>query len=250
MGIDEAKAAGAGALFGEKYGDVVRVVSVGEEEHPFSRELCGGTHARNTAEIGLFKIVSESSTGSNVRRIEAVTSEGAISYLEGRAAALERAALGLKCRPDEVTGRIESLQKELREANQKLKSALTGGSSDAIGAAVAGAADMGAYRLVVARLEGLEAADLRNVWDTVRQKVSGPVACVLATVTGKGTPALLAAATDEAVAAGFAAGDVIKEIAPCVDGRGGGRPGMAQAGGKDAAGIDAALDAARARFGL
>lgn len=250
MGIDEAKAAGAVALFGEKYGDVVRVVSVGEEEHPFSRELCGGTHARNTAEIGLFKIVSESSTGSNVRRIEAVTSEGAIAYLEGRAAALERAALALKCRPDEVTGRIESLQKELRESNQKLKAALTGGSSDAIGAAVAGAADMGAYRLVVARLEGLEAADLRNVWDTVRQKVSGPVACVLATVTGKGTPALLAAATDEAVAAGFAAGDVIKEIAPCVDGRGGGRPGMAQAGGKDAAGIDAALDAARARFGL
>lgn len=246
MGIEEAKASGAVALFGEKYGDVVRVVSVGEEDEPFSRELCGGTHAANTAELGLFKIVSESSTGSNVRRIEAVTSTGAIAYLEGRAALAESAAAGLKCRVEEVPARIAALQGELREVNQKLKKALTGGGSDAVAAAIENAADMGAYKLVTAELSGLEAADLRNVWDTVRGKVAGPCACVLATVTEKGAPALLAAATDEAAAAGFHAGNVIKQVAPLVDGRGGGKPTMAQAGGKDAAGVAKALEAARA----
>ena len=245
MGIDEAKASGAVALFGEKYGDVVRVVSVGEGAEPFSRELCGGTHAKNTAELGLFKIVSESSTGSNVRRIEAVTSTGAIAYLEERAALAETAAASLKWRVEEVPARVHALQAELREVNQKLKKALTGGSSDAIASAIDAAVDMGGYQLVVAELSGLEAADLRNVWDTVRGKLSGACACVLATVTEKGTPALIAAATDDAAAAGFHAGNVIKQIAPLVDGRGGGKPTMAQAGGKNAAGIAAALDAAR-----
>lgn len=245
MGIEDAKASGAVALFGEKYGDVVRVVSVGEEDQPFSRELCGGTHVSNTAEIGLFKIVSESSTGSNIRRIEAVTSTGAIEWLEGRAQIALDASAALKCRLEEVPVRIANLQSELREANQKLKAALTGGSSDAISSAIENAVDCGSYKLVIAQLEGLEAADLRNVWDTVRQKGGSAVACVIATVTSKGQPALLAAATDEAVAAGFKSGDVIKKIAPMVGGGGGGRPQMAQAGGKDASGIPAALEAAR-----
>ena len=245
MGIEDAKASGAVALFGEKYGDVVRVVSVGEEDQPFSRELCGGTHVSNTAEIGLFKIVSESSTGSNIRRIEAVTSTGAIEWLEGRAQIALDASAALKCRLEEVPARIANLQSELREANQKLKAALTGGSSDAISSAIENAVDCGSYKLVIAQLDGLEAADLRNVWDTVRQKGGSAVACVIATVTSKGQPALLAAATDEAVAAGFKSGDVIKKIAPMVAGGGGGRPQMAQAGGKDASGIPAALEAAR-----
>ena len=250
MGIEEAKASGAVALFGEKYGDVVRVVSVGEEDRPFSRELCGGTHAANTAELGLFKIISESSTGSNIRRIEAATSAGAIEWLENRAALAEQAADALKCRIDEVPARIASLQADVREANQKLKAALTGASSDAISSAIEGALDADGYKLVLAQLSGLEGSELRNVWDTIRQKVSGPVACVVATVTEKGTPALLAAATDDAVSAGFKAGDVIKEISAHVGGRGGGKPTMAQAGGKDASGIPAALDAARALLGL
>ena len=249
MGIDEAKAAGAVALFGEKYGERVRVVSVGEEEQPFSRELCGGTHARNTAEIGLFRITSESAPGSNVRRIEAVASEGAIAYLDERARILADTALELKCRVDEVPARLSSFQDTLRATEQKLKAALTGGSSDAISQAIDSAADMGAYKLVIAELKGLEAADLRNVWDTIRQKVAGPVACVLATVTSKGQPALLAGATEEAVSAGFKAGDVIKKIAPLVGGGGGGRPTMAQAGGKNPAGIADALGAARTELG-
>ncbi len=249
MGIDEAKAAGAVALFGEKYGDVVRVVSVGTEDRPFSRELCGGTHARNTAEIGFFHITSESSTGSNVRRIEAVTSEGAVAWWQERTRLLEEAAQVLKCRVDEVPARVAGLQADLHASEQKLKAALTGGSSDAIAQAIEGATDLGAYKLVIAELKGLEAADLRHVWDTIRQKVQGPVACVLATVTSKGQPALLAGATDEAVAAGFKAGDIIKKIAPLVGGGGGGRPTMAQAGGKNAAGIADALAQARTELG-
>ena len=249
MGIEEAKASGAVALFGEKYGDVVRVVSAGLGDQLVSRELCGGTHARNTAELGLFKITSESSTGSNVRRIEAVTSEGAIAYLEGRAALVDQAAASLKCRTEEVPARVSALQAELRDTASKLKAALTGGSSDAISAAINDAAELEGYKLVTAELSGLEAADLRNVWDTVREKIAGPVACVLATVTEKGTPALLAAATDDAVSAGFHAGNVIKGIAPCVDGRGGGRPNMAQAGGKNAEGVSTALATAREQLG-
>ena len=244
MGIEEAKASGAVALFGEKYGDVVRVVSAGEEEHPFSRELCGGTHVANTAELGLFKIVSESSTGSNVRRIDAVTSKGAVVFLEGRAALADAAAASLKCRTEEVPARVEALNKTLHDTQSKLKAALTGGSSDAVAQAIENAREADGYKLVIAQLEGLEAADLRNVWDTIRGKVNGPVACVLATVTSKEQPALLAAATDEAVAGGFKAGDVIKQIVPMVGGGGGGRPTMAQAGGKDASGIPAALEAA------
>lgn len=249
MGIDEAKAAGAVALFGEKYGDVVRVVSVGAEDQPFSRELCGGTHAANTAEIGLFKIISESSTGSNVRRIEAVTSKGALDYMADRLALVDAAAAALKCRVDEVPARVENLQAELRETAGKLKKALTGGSSDAISSAIEGAVELDGYKLVVAELQGLETADLRNVWDTVHQKVAGPVACVVASVTEKGTPALLAAGSDDAVKAGFHAGNVIKQIAGLVDGRGGGRPNMAQAGGKNASGIADALAAAKTALG-
>lgn len=249
MGIEEAKASGAVALFGEKYGDVVRVVSAGMGDQLVSRELCGGTHARNTAELGLFKITSESSTGSNVRRIEAVTSVGAIAYLEERAALVDQAASSLKCRTEEVPARVSALQAELRDTASKLKAALTGGSSDAISAAINDAVEIDGYKLVTAELPGLEAADLRNAWDTVREKIAGPVACVLATVTEKGTPALLAAATDEAVSAGFHAGNVIKAIVPCVDGRGGGRPNMAQAGGKDSEGVAAALAAAREQLG-
>ena len=244
MGIDEAKAAGAVALFGEKYGDVVRVVSTGDSDEPFSRELCGGTHARNTAELGIFKIVSEGSVGSNARRIEAVTSVGAIEYVDERLAGLDEVASSLKCRPSEVLNRVEQLKEERADAEKKLKAALVGGSSSQVSDAVSAAVDMGAYKLVIARLDNIGGKELRGVWDTVRDKLGADCACVLASVAD-GKVGLLAAGTDSAVAAGFAAGNVIKEIAGHVGGRGGGRPNMAQAGGSDASGIDAALDAAK-----
>ena len=173
-----------------------------------------------------------------------MTSKGAVAFLEGRAALADAAAASLKCRTEEVPARVEALNKTLHDTQSKLKAALTGGSSDAVAQAIENAREANGYKLVIAQLEGLEAADLRNVWDTIRGKVNGPVACVLATVTSKEQPALLAAATDEAVAGGFKAGDIIKQIAPMVGGGGGGRPTMAQAGGKDASGIPAALEAA------
>ena len=247
MGIDEAKASGAVALFGEKYGDVVRVVSTGESDAPFSRELCGGTHARNTADLGLFKIVSESSVGSNARRIEAVTSMGAIEYLDERLELLQNVASELKCRPEDAAERVADIKAAGREMEAKLKQALLGGSSDKIQTAMAAAIQCSGYKAVVARMDGLEAGQLREAWDAIRNKADGnDVACFLATTTPEGKVALLAAATDGAVAAGFGAGDVIRSVAEHVGGRGGGRPNMAQAGGKDASGIDAALAAARA----
>ena len=248
--IDEAKEMGATALFGEKYGDVVRVVSVGEEAmDPFSREFCGGTHVRNTAEIGLFKIVSEGSVGSNARRIEAVTSMGAIEYVDERLAQFDEVAAALKCRPADVASRVEQLQGELKDAEKKLQAAVTGGSSNKIGDAVNGAVDLGGYKAVVARIDGLGGKDLRSAWDTLRDKLGEASACVIASQSPDGKVALLAAGTDAAVAAGFNAGNVVKQIAGKVGGRGGGRPNMAQAGGKDAAGIDDALAAARELLG-
>ena len=250
MNIEDAKAAGAVALFGEKYGDVVRVVSAGAEDAPFSRELCGGTHARNTADLGLFKIISESSVGSNSRRIEAVTSMGAIEYVDERLAQLDEVAAALKARPSAVADRVEQLQQDLRTANHKLEAALTGAGSNQVAEALKSAVQLNGYSCVIAKLEGLSGKELRSAWDGIRDASDGqPVACVIASATADGKVSLLAGATDSAVAAGFSAGDIVKEIAELVGGRGGGKPAMAQAGGSNAAGIDAALEAAKTKLG-
>ena len=250
MSIEDAKAAGAVALFGEKYGDVVRVVSAGAEDTPFSRELCGGTHARNTADLGLFKIISESSVGSNSRRIEAVTSMGAIEYVDERLAQLDEVASALKVRPSAVADRVEQLQQDLRAANHKLEAALTGAGSNQVAEALKSAVQLNGYSCVITKLEGLSGKELRSAWDGIRDASDGqPVACVIASATADGKVSLLAGATDSAVTAGFSAGDIVKEIAELVGGRGGGKPAMAQAGGSNAAGIDAALEAARAKLG-
>lgn len=250
MSIEDAKAAGAVALFGEKYGDVVRVVSAGAEDTPFSRELCGGTHARNTADLGLFKIISESSVGSNSRRIEAVTSMGAIEYVDERLAQLDEVAAALKVRPSSVADRVEQLQQDLRAANHKLEAALTGAGSNQVAEALKSAVQLNGYSCVIAKLEGLSGKELRSAWDGIRDASDGqPVACVIASATADGKVSLLAGATDSAVAAGFSAGDIVKEIAELVGGRGGGKPAMAQAGGSNAAGINAALEAAKIKLG-
>ena len=250
MSIEDAKAAGAVALFGEKYGDVVRVVSAGAEDTPFSRELCGGTHARNTADLGLFKIISESSVGSNSRRIEAVTSMGAIEYVDERLAQLDEVAAALKVRPSAVADRVEQLQQDLRTVNHKLEAALTGAGSNQVAEALKSAVQLNGYSCVIAKLEGLSGKELRSVWDGIRDASDGqPVACVIASATADGKVSLLAGATDSAVAAGFSAGDIVKEIAELVGGRGGGKPAMAQAGGSNAAGIDDALEAAKTKLG-
>jgi len=187
--------------------------------------------------------------GSNARRIEAVTSVGAIHYLDERLTQMDEVAAQLKCRPADVPARVATLAAEKLEAEKKLKAALTGGSSNKVADAVAGAVDLGAYKLVVARLDGVNGKEIRNAWDSVRDRLGDACACVLASATPDGKVALLAAGTDAAVKAGFAAGNVIREVAGLVGGRGGGKPAMAQAGGSDVSGIDAALDAARTQLG-
>ena len=241
--LDEARASGAMALFGEKYGERVRVVDV----EGFSRELCGGTHVRRSSEIGLLKIVSEGSVAANVRRVEALTSFDALAYLNEEEHVLREAADALRVPVREVAHRAAdavAAVKALEDAEKKARAAAAAGKVDAL---LEGVIDAG-YPLVVARVDGLDAEGLRGQWDLVRDKLSAPGACVLGTVTEAGSPLLMAAGTDEAVDAGFNAGKVIKAIAPAIHGGGGGRPQMAQAGGKDASGLDAALDEARSLF--
>ena len=243
MSIDEARASGATALFGEKYGSEVRVVDV----EGFSRELCGGTHVVNSAECGLVKIVSEGSVAANVRRIEAVTSFDALAFLNEQQASLKAAADLLKVAPGEVVKRVEdnlATIKQFEDAEKKAKAASVAAMVDE---ALAGVIDAG-YPVCVARFDGLDAEGLRSEWDLVRGKLSAPGACVFASVNESGAPILLAAGSDEAVEAGFNAGKVIKTISHAIKGGGGGRPQMAQAGGKDAAGIDEALKLARELF--
>ena len=158
---------------------------------------------------------------------------------------VDEVAASLKCRPADVPARVAALIAERAEAEKKLAAALTGGQSSKLASALAGAVDKGAYKLVVARVDGIGGKEIRNAWDSIRDQLGGSCACVLASATDDGKVALLAGATDDAVSAGFSAGNVIKQIAGLVGGRGGGKANMAQAGGTDASGIDAALAAAR-----
>lgn len=242
--LDEARESGVTGLFGEKYGDVVRVVEAGE----FSRELCGGCHVGNTAEIGFVKIASESSVGANVRRIEAVTSFDALDYMNKMEAELKEAAAELKVSMFDVAERtaahIEAIKGFEMEQKQAKKAAAEGSVAEYLESMV----DVG-YPLVIARIDGLDSGALRNAWDIMRSRMPKPGACVIGTVND-GKPVIMAAATDEAVAAGFNAGSLIKEIASNIKGGGGGKPTMAQAGGKNAEGMDAALEAARTHFNL
>lgn len=239
--LDEARASGVMALFGEKYGEKVRVVEAGE----FSRELCGGCHVGNTAEIGFLKILGESSIGSNTRRIEAVTSYGALEYVNSIERELKAAASELKAPLFEVSQRAAANLKALKELQHEAKHNKGLVSDDGISSLLESAvASKDGYPVVISRCEVHDGGQMRNLWDVIRSRMTEPGAVVLAAVKDD-RPILMAAGSDEAVAAGFNAGAVIKAIAPCVKGGGGGKPAMAQAGGKDASGIDAALAAAK-----
>ena len=240
--LTAAREAGVTALFGEKYGEVVRVVDADE----FSRELCGGTHVKNTAEIGLVKIVSEGGVGANLRRIEAVTSYDALAYLNGFEAAVKTCAATLKCPVGEVPAKAEAVVKQVKELERAAKKAAgAAGAADA-DAVVAGAAvGKDGFPVVIARADGLDMGGMRNKWDVLRTKLPESAAVVLYGEKD-GKPVLMAAGTDAAVTAGFDAVKVIRAMGPAIKGGGGGRANMATAGGKDAAGLDAAADAAKA----
>lgn len=238
--LNQARESGVIGLFGEKYGEVVRVVEAGV----FSRELCGGCHVGNTAEIGFLKIASESSVGANVRRIEALTSYEALAYVNKIEAELRGAAAEIKAPLFDVAERCATQTRQLKELQIQIKDIKNRAAENEGAELLTDMIDVG-YPLVIAELDQVDAGGLRNAWDIIRTRMPKPGACVLAS-NNNGTPILLAAGTDEAVAAGFHAGNIIKEIAPKVKGGGGGKPTMAQAGGKDAAGIADALATAKA----
>ncbi len=239
--LASAREAGVMALFGEKYGEFVRVLDI----EGFSQELCGGTHVSATSEIGFIKVTSESSVGANLRRIEAVTSFDALAYMNRVEAELKETAEELRVPLFDVSERTAANMKQLKELQGKLKRNRQTVADDGITKLVdSAAAAKGGYPVIIGRLGEADAGQMRNGWDVLRARMAAPGAAVLAGEKD-GTPILLAAGTPEAVAAGFDAGAVIKAISSNIKGGGGGKAAMAQAGGKDASGIDAALDAAR-----
>ena len=238
--ITSAREAGVIALFGEKYGEFVRVLDI----EGVSQELCGGTHVSATSEIGFVKVTSESSVGANLRRIEAVTSFDALAYMNKVEGELKETAAELKVPIFDVSERTAANLKTMKELADKRKHNKQAATDGEVLAVLENVLDAG-YPLVVANMGTVDASGLRNAWDIIRARMAAPGAVVLA-ADNDGTPILLAAGTPEAVDAGFDAGAVIKAISPAIKGGGGGKAAMAQAGGKDVAGLDEALDRARA----
>ncbi len=235
MNIDEAKKSGAMALFGEKYEDDVRVVSMGD----FSKELCGGTHVSATGEITAFKIISESGIAAGVRRIEALTGSGVFNYYKELEEELFEAAKAAKTEPAQLTKKIQSLQAELKAAqaeNEKLKSKL---ANESIGDVMSQVTEVKGVKVLPVKVEGVDMNGLRNLGDQLKDKLGEGVVVIASAADGKVN--LLAMVTDQVQKAGGHAGNLIKGIASLVGGGGGGRPNMAQAGGKNPAGIDEAL---------
>lgn len=235
MTVDEAKKTGAMALFGEKYGEKVRVVSIGD----FSKEFCGGTHVANTGAIGMFKIVSETGVAAGTRRIEALTSIGALEYYRSMESELVEAAKAAKTDIHGVAARIEQLLaevKELTNENKKLKDKM---AKEAAGDVLSNAIDKDGIKILTAAIPDTDMNSLRNLGDDFKSKLGDSIVVLASAKDGKVN--LIAMATDGAVAKGAHAGNIIKAVAGLVGGGGGGRPNMAQAGGKDPNGIDAAL---------
>ncbi|MGI5921965.1 MAG: alanine--tRNA ligase [Syntrophomonadaceae bacterium] len=238
-GIDEARQMGAVALFGEKYGEQVRVVKVGD----FSMELCGGTHISNTGRIGLFKILSEGSVGSGLRRIEAVTGQHAFDYLSETEAELKRAAALLKTTPAEVTARIEMLNKTVREREKEIEALHAQISKASVHNLVDQAYEYNGAQILVQVVKSDDANGLRQNAEMIKDKLGSSVV-VLGSVIGDKV-ALVCFVTKDLLDRGLHAGKIIGAAAKVAGGGGGGRPDMAQAGGKDITKIDEALAAAR-----
>ena len=239
MTIDEAKKTGAMALFGEKYGDMVRVVQMGD----FSSELCGGTHVKNTSNISAFKIVSESGVAAGVRRIEALTGAGLIAHFNQVEETLKEAAALLKASPADVVKRITALQEEVKtlsKENDKLKAKI---AKAAAGDVTSEAEDVNGIKVLVKALSGVDMNGMRDLGDEAKQKLGEAV--ILYATENDGKVNLMATATEGAIKKGAHAGNLIKEVASLVGGGGGGRPNMAQAGGKNPAGIPDALRKAK-----
>ena len=239
MPIDEAKKLGAMALFGEKYGEEVRVVGIGahtqdEITQAFSREFCGGTHIDNVGKIGGFKIVKEESVSAGVRRITALTGTALNAYLQERGSIVDQLCSLMKVPADQLTDRIEKILAENKELTKKLKAAHKQGGSEVMVKAkelLDNADSAGESKIIVGELPEAPLDDLRSAMDMLKKKADSSVIVIGAKDQDK--VVLLVGVTDDLVKKGFKAGDIVKQIAPIVGGGGGGKPQMAQAGGKD-----------------
>ena len=237
MSIDDAKKEGAMALFGEKYSEQVRVVSMGD----FSKELCGGTHVTNTGSITVFKILSDNGIAAGVRRIEALTGHNVLEHYKDLENRLYDAAKAAKAEPSQLVARIEGLYEEiktLKSENEKLKSKL---ASDSLGDVMNQVREISGVKLLAASVPELDMNGLRNLGDKLKDKL-GEGVVVLASSTAPDKVSLIVMVSEAAIKKGAHAGNLIKELAVLVGGGGGGRPNMAQAGGKNAAGIAAVID--------
>lgn len=226
MTLEEAKAKGAMALFDDKYGDKVRVVEVAD----YSKELCGGTHVKNSGQIGLFKIIGESGVAAGIRRMEAVTGFTAIKYVEDKQNTLKKACASLKCNEKDILNKISSQASEIKEKEKEiseLKAKLTSGAEDDI---LNSAKEINGINVIAYALEDVDGNALRDLGDKIRNKADKSVVVLISKANDKVN--LVAMATKDAVSSGVHCGKIIKEVAQVVGGGGGGRPDMAQAGGK------------------
>ena len=235
MPIEEAKKTGAQALFGEKYGEIVRVVDM----NGFSIEFCGGTHVKNTSEIMAFKIISETGVAAGVRRIEALTSEGLMKYYAGLEEKLKNAAHLMKTTPDGLSDKITHMMAENKALHGEVESLKSKMAQEAAGNVLDQVKEIKGIKLLAAQIEGVDMNGLRDLGDQFKEKLGEGVVVLASGNEGKVN--LMATATDGALKKGVHAGNLVKAIAGCVGGGGGGRPNMAQAGGKNPAGIPDAL---------
>ena len=239
MSVDEAKASGAMALFGEKYGDSVRVVSMGD----FSKELCGGTHVANTQDILSFKILSESGVAAGVRRIEAITGDNVTAYYAELEKTINEAAAAAKATPSQLISKIEAMQKQLKELSSEVESLKAKAAQSAMGDVLDQVVEVKGIKLLATAVSGVDMNGLRDLGDQLKNKLGEGVVVIISDADGKVN--MVAMATEGAMAKGAHAGNLIKGIAALVGGGGGGRPNMAQAGGKNPAGIADAINEAK-----
>jgi alanyl-tRNA synthetase len=240
--MDEARRLGAMMLFGEKYGDRVRVVDMGD----YSRELCGGTHVGRTGEIGMVKVLSEGSVGSGVRRVEALVGLDAFRHLSREHLIVSTLADQLKTRPEEVPDRVGALVERLRTVERELEKVRADAVLSSAGDLASGAEDVGGVALVTATVpEGVGGNDLRALATDVRARLGSRPGVVALFAPAAEKVAFVVATTAAARDRGLAAGKLVPAFAPAVGGRGGGKPDLAQGGGTDPAGVPAAQDALR-----
>jgi len=239
MKHDEAIKSGAVALFGEKYGDEVRVIRMGD----FTTELCGGTHVRRTGDIGFFKIILETGIAAGIRRVEAVTGPGALEWVQAQEAKLSEAASALRTSPQEVTQKIAQIMDNVRTLEKelsRLKSKVASSQGDELADR---AFDVKGVKVIAAALEGADAKGLREAVDKLKDKLKSAAVVLAAAHNGK--VSLIAGVTSD-LTARLKAGELVNHVAQQVGGKGGGRPDMAQAGGTDAAKLPQALESVRA----